>query len=134
VPWAKAEAEPILQQEFRRLPGEQDPTGTLRWAIGNALETMADRSSFDSLADLARDRRFGTAREMIVLALAKTNDPRAVGILVQLLDEPDVVVAALAALGKLKATNAQDAIVKLTGHADPEVAKEARMALSKLNR
>jgi HEAT repeat protein len=134
VPWAKAEAEPILQQEFRRLPGEQDPTGTLRWAIGNALETMADRSSFDSLADLARDRQFGTAREMIVLALAKTNDPRAVDILLELLDDPDVVVAALGALGKLKATNARDAIAKLTDHVNPEVAKEAEKALSMINK
>jgi hypothetical protein len=134
VPWAKAEAEPILQQGFRQLPGEQNLTGTLRWAIGNAPETMTDRSSFDSLADLARDRQFGTAREVIVLALAKTNDPRAVDVLLELLDDPDVVVAALAALGKLKATNARDAIAKLTGHVLSEVAKEAQAALSRITK
>jgi hypothetical protein len=134
VPWAKAEAEPILYQEFQRVPSEQDPNGILRWTIGNALETMADRSSFDNLVRLARDRQFGTAREMVVLALAKTREPRAVDVLVGLLHDPDVVIPALTALGKLKAQRARQVIVQLTNHDKPEVSKEARAALAKLDK
>jgi hypothetical protein len=134
VPWAKADAEPILREEFRRLPTQQDPTGVLRWTIGNALEAMADRSSFDGLVDLAQDRRFGFAREMVVRALAKTKDPRAIDVLIGLLQDPDVVIAALAALGKLRAEPARSAVTELMGHHDPDVRKEAKKALGKIDR
>jgi hypothetical protein len=36
--------------EFRRVDSSVDPTGTgLRWTIGNALEVLADDSSFDDI-------------------------------------------------------------------------------------
>lgn len=71
VPWARPAATRPMIDEFRRVDSSVDPTGTgLRWTVGNALEVLADDSSFDELAELARDRRYGKARQMIVLAWA----------------------------------------------------------------
>jgi hypothetical protein len=60
------------------------------WTIGGALEVLADDSSFDELAELARDRRYGMARQMIVLGLGRSKRPEAVEVLVGLVDDPEV--------------------------------------------
>jgi HEAT repeat protein len=85
-----------LVEEFRRA----DEHG-LKWAIGNALATLADDSIADELVDLAKDRRHGRAREMLMDALARTKDERALGALVELVDDDDVSGHAISALRRL---------------------------------
>lgn len=70
------------------------------WAIGNALSVVADDSHFDELAELARDRRYGTARQMIVHGLGRSRHPAAVGLLIELLADDDIAAHAAIALGK----------------------------------
>ena len=75
VKWAWSAAAPLLVDECRRA---DDPSGTgLRWAIGNTLAEVADDSVFADLVELAEDRRWGKAREMVVVALGNMRDPRA---------------------------------------------------------
>jgi hypothetical protein len=69
-PGAKPDAARPLIRLFIDL--DDDPQSALRWAIGNALDVVADDQVSDDLIDLAADRRYGTARQMIVLALGKT--------------------------------------------------------------
>jgi hypothetical protein len=66
VPWAKPDAARPLIRLFIDL--DDDPQPAPRWAIGNALEVVADDQVSDDLIDLAADRRYGTTRRMIVLA------------------------------------------------------------------
>ena len=73
----------------------------LKWAIGNALATLADDSIADDLIELARDTRHGRAREMLMDALARTKDRRALGTLVELVDDEDVGGHAISALRSL---------------------------------
>jgi HEAT repeat protein len=87
--------EPLVA-EFRRA----DDHG-LKWAIGNALATLADDSIADELVALARDRRHGSSREMLMDALARTKDERALGALVELVDDDDVAGHAISALRRL---------------------------------
>ena len=87
--------EPLVA-EFRRA----DDHG-LKWAIGNALATLADDSIADELVDLARDRRHGRSREMLMDALARTKDERALDALVDLVDDDDVAGHAISALRRL---------------------------------
>jgi HEAT repeat protein len=87
--------EPLVA-EFRRA----DDHG-LKWAIGNALATLADDSIADELVELGRDRRHGGSREMLMDALARTKDERALDALVDLVDDDAVAGHAISALRRL---------------------------------
>jgi hypothetical protein len=88
-----------LVDEFRAA-GDEEETG-LQWAIGNALATLADDSIADDLIGLARDRQHGRGRQMLMDALARTKDERALDLLVELVDDDDVAGHAISALRRL---------------------------------
>jgi HEAT repeats len=87
-----------LVEEFRRA---EDEEWALKWAIGNALATLADASIVDDLIELAGDRRHGRSREMLMDALARTKDERALDLLVELVDDDDLAGHAISALRSL---------------------------------
>jgi HEAT repeats len=130
VPAARPAAAPALIEQFRAV---DDPTGLgPRWVIGNALEVVADDSVFDQVAALVRDRGYGRARQMVVLGLGRARDPRAVPLLVELLDDPDVTAHAAMALGRLRAEAARPALERLLSDPRPLVRREAKKALARL--
>jgi hypothetical protein len=94
-PSARGEGAKALLSEFRRVP---DDELSLKWAIGNALSTLADASLADGLIDLLKDPSQGKGRQMLCEALRRTNDPRAPDVLINLISDPDVGGHAIAAL------------------------------------
>jgi HEAT repeat protein len=133
VPWAKPAATRPLIEQFRLVDAVTDPTGMgLRWTIGNALDVLFSDASFDALAELAADRRYVSARQMIVLGLGKSKRPEVVGVLLGLVDDPDVDGHAVKALGKLKAPVARTALQAKLDDKRAWVRGEARKALAKL--
>jgi len=130
VPWAKPEAADPLIVEFLTAP---DSSSGLKWAIGNALEVVADESVVNQLCDIVRDRRHDTARQMIVLRLGKSKDPRVVDVLIELLDDDQVSGHALTALARLKAQKARPHIERFLQDPRSWVRKEAAKALAKLD-
>jgi HEAT repeat protein len=84
----------VLVGEFMR----RSDDSTTRWAIGNALATLADGSVADDLILLLRDRSFGTAREMLCEALKRTGDARAPAVLIEVIDDDDVAGHAVSVL------------------------------------
>jgi hypothetical protein len=136
VPWAKPVATPVLIDQFRTQPKAEDPAGTgLQWAIGNALEVLADKHVLEDLIEISGDRRYGVARQMVVLGLARPKDPRAIPILISLLDDEDVAGHAAMALGRLRAQEARGALEELFEHGSkPWFRREAKKALAKLNK
>lgn len=133
VKWAKGTPAPrMLVAEFERA---RDPDNVgLRWAIGNALEVLASDDLAEDLMRLACERRYGRAREMVVLALGKLKDPRVTDVLVNLLGDEEVVGHAVSALGKLRAGKARSHIEPLLEHPKAWVRKEARKALASIGR
>jgi hypothetical protein len=129
VPWAKPAAARPLIAEYQRVPGG---TG-LKWAIGNALEAVADDSVFDDIASLLRNRDHGKDREMLAVALGRMKDPRASTLAVELLDDEMVVGHALIAVGKLKVLAARAKVDALLEHPQNWVRKEAKKALKKIS-
>ena len=130
VPAARGSAAPALIEEFRRA---EDPSEFgIRWVIANALSVVADGEVFNDLVELALDRSYGRAREMLMLALARTRDPRAVAVLVDMLDDEVVAGHAVMALGQLKEREARAAIEPFLDDERPWVRKEAKKALAKL--
>ena len=132
VPWAKPDAVPVLLREFRTI---SDPTGEgLRWVVGNSLEALADDSVFDDMVELIKDKSYGRAREMLVLGLAKMKNPRAIKVLIGLLEDEEVVGHAVIALGKLRASEARSRIESLLNHPKAWIRKEAKKALAKIDK
>lgn len=133
VPWARPAATKPMIEEFRRADASVDPTGTgLRWTIGNALEVLADDSSFDELAELARDSRYGKARQMVVLGLGRSKRPEAAEVLIGLIEDPEVDGHAVKALGKLRAPAARVALESKCDDKRAWVRREAKKALARL--
>jgi HEAT repeat protein len=130
VPWAR-DAAPLLLAEFERA---EDATGAgLRWAIGNALEVVANDDIADEMIKLATDRRYGKAREMVVVGLGKLKNPRVADVLNLLTDE-DVVGHAVMALGRLRARRARSRIEPLLNHPKPWIREEAKKALTNIDK
>lgn len=133
VPWAKPAATQPLIDEFRAVDAKVDPTGTgLRWTIGNGLEVLFDDADFDAFVELAVDERYGKARQMVVLGLAKSKKPQAVDVLLGLVEDLDVDGQAVKALAKLRAPAARPAFESKLGDSRAWVRSEARKGLKKL--
>jgi hypothetical protein len=130
VPWAKPEVVQPLVDEFRRCNDEN-----VRWAVSSGLVTLADDSLFEVIADLARDRSFGRGRLLVVLALGKMKKtPQAVDVLLSQLEDRDVAIAAIEALGNLKAKGARSAIDKFSKDSDADFRREAKKAIAKIDK
>jgi len=122
-------------QEFEAIDPSAPPVEQgLRWAIANTLSVVARDSVFEQVAGLACDHRHGKAREMLAEALANMKDPRAVDVLIGLLDDDEIAGHAVVALGKLKAQAAKPAIERFLDHPKPWVRKEAEHALAKIQK
>lgn len=133
VPWARPAALAPLIEEFRALPTPAEPREELfRWAVGNGIEVLWDDGYFDDLVDLARDQRFGKAREMVVLGMGRSKRPEAGDVLIALLDDPVVSGHAVKALGKLRVSRARPGLERMTSDQRAWVRREAQKALSKL--
>jgi HEAT repeat protein len=122
------EAVSVLTDEFRKSDDHY-----LRWAIANALAEMADEGDFDEIANLARDTGYGKSREMLALALGRMKkEPRAIDVLLELLDDEVMAGHAIIGLRKLKAKRAKARIEPFREHERGWVRKEARKAVAAL--
>lgn len=131
VPWA-TDVAPLLVSEFKQV---EDLTGMgLRWAIGNALDVLASDDIADDLIELATNRQYGKAREMVTVALGKLKHPRVTDVLLDLLADDEVVGQAVMALGKQRAKTARSSIEPLLEHPKPWVRKEAKKALASIDK
>jgi HEAT repeat protein len=132
VPFAKAAA-PLLIEEYRRTDSGQ---AALKWAVGNALDAVADDAVLEDMIELARDRSAGKAREMVVAGLGNMSDRRVLDVLVELLGDEEVCGNALMALAKLgaSASGARTRIEPFLKHPKEWVRKEARRAIEKIDK
>ena len=120
----------LLASEF-----ERSDDYSLKWAIGNALAELADEEDFDAVARLARDTRHGKSREMLALALGRMKkEPRAVDVLIELLDDDIMAGHAIIGLRKLKAKKARDRIEPFCSHETSWVRNEAKRAVAALEK
>lgn len=132
VPEAKPIAAHALIEAF-----QHEPDGTdigVKWALANALAVVADDSVLDDLIALVQDKRHGASRTVLTLALGNMQDPRAVDVLLELLQDDEVVEHALTVLGTRRVQQARQPIQRLLDHPQPGVRKAAKQALAKIDR
>ena len=110
VRWAKPAAAIPLIIEFRNFRFTGRRSDAAKWGIANALSFVADESVFEEITELLRDGRHGIAREMLVYGLKNMKkEPRAIEVLIEMLDDPIVGRHALAVLRKSKDPRAKSA-------------------------
>jgi HEAT repeat protein len=128
---ARPVAGPLMVPQFRMVA--LDP---VRWAAGNAIAVVADNTVFTDVANLVREPSYGTARQMPVDALprigGRTNRAAVTEILVDLLSDNDVVLEAIAAVRRIRATDARPALMHLLDHERGTVRRRAQDALDRL--
>jgi hypothetical protein len=112
----------------------RDPSSSLAWTIGNAL-SIVDVKGFERLIiELCRNRKYGMARQMLVLGLGRFRSSEAEEAAVELLNDEDVKVHAIGALEKMKSKRALFELEKLMADNRAVIRKEARKAITKIMR
>jgi HEAT repeat protein len=108
----------------------------VRWAAGNAIGIVADSTVFADVAALVREQSYGIARQMPVDALprigGRANRSTVIEILVDLLCDDDVVLHAISAVRRIRATDARPALEHLLGHERDTIRRRAQEALGRL--
>jgi hypothetical protein len=133
VEYAGEHAYKALVREFRKLPDSKDAAQHgLKWALGNAISVTAGAENFDEVVELVEDQRHGSSRGPMVLRLPRLSPSRSVGILLDLLNDDEVAGQAIAALGKVRATEARQHIERFLTHPKGWVRNEAIKALRRL--
>ena len=129
VPWAKSIASQTLIEEYENTANEEH---SLRWAIGNAIDVLAEPSLLEDLIRITTDAGNGKSREMFVLAFGKIRDPRSVKTLIQLLEDEQVAGHAIVALRKLGAPEALDHFARFANHPQTWIRNEAKKGIAKI--
>jgi hypothetical protein len=132
VPYARPQAARPLIDEFRRAEG--DVQAGLRWVIGNALEVVGNDAVVEDMIELAEDRRYGKAREMLVAGLGNMTDPCVVPVLFDLLKDAEVSGHAIMALGKLTPLAARSHVEPFLKHPNAWVRKEAAKTIERIDK
>lgn len=123
------EATETLIQEFYK--AESTP---LKWAIGNTLSIILDKSSLPAMLKIAQEKEHGIARQMVVVALGKMKEREAIPVLLELLKDEDVVGHAIMALAYFKDLEMVQYIEPFTEYKVRWIRSEAKKAIKKINK
>lgn len=124
---ARGLATQALVSELRK---SDSSNSLMAWTIANSLAEIADETVYDELKDLVRDRSLGKAREMLVIAIARTKHPAAIADLSDLCEDETLTGPLVRGLGQLRATELKPFVEKQLQHPQPWVRREAKKALS----
>lgn len=123
-----AAARPLIA-ELKRLGGTKPLLG---WAIANSLAQVVELSDFEELRSLVGNASFGKAREMLVLAMARTKHPNAAAELAKLAGDEALTGHVVMAAGELGASQLRPFVEQQLDSRTPWVRKEAQKALRRL--
>jgi hypothetical protein len=129
VPWAK-EADKALIKEFEEAPITEE--SGLKWAIGNALSVIVNEGMAADIIRLSLEPKHGSARQMIVLALANIKQQRAVEVLRKCLQDEQVSGHAVMALGRISGPEVIEQIEPFLRHPKPWIREEAARAIAEI--
>jgi hypothetical protein len=130
-PWARPAAFPALRAAFERWALADQMAG---WHLGDAMASAAVPENSPDLLRIAADRRYGTARQMVVYQLWRFRRSAHVeGVLGQLLDDPDVAMHAMTALRRVVGPEAVLPRLRQlqAAHGDDPIGRAARREIRK---
>jgi hypothetical protein len=126
-----------IGKQMRTLTDEEKakaPAQSLAWAIGNALSIVDVKGFEEQLIELCENQSYGMARQMIVWSLNRVCHPDAEEAAVDLLDDEDVRLHAIIALGKMKSRRALPKLQMLLVDKAAGISRESRKAIAKITR
>jgi HEAT repeat protein len=131
VKWAQGVAVLPLLRELKHCAADSP----LTWSLASALEVTTDENSpFHEIEALAQDERYGIARQMLTMALAKSRRPQTTEVLLRLLQDPTVAGHAIMALGRLAPQEARAAILPFVSNEKAWIRKQAKQAIARIDR
>ena len=131
---ARGVASSVLIAEYHRTPKDKM---NLRWVIGNTVFMTFTEDDIDSILPIVQDKTNGESRDRFIEALGKSKSIKAKAkvedVLIELLDDDEVLPAAVMALGRMKSKKAKEKISTFTNHPTPWIKKEVQKALKKIS-
>ncbi len=120
---------PVLIEEFKKDTNDLD-----KWAIGNALCFIQDESVLDDMIELVKDKKYGTARQMIAEGLGAYKTDEVKETLISLLDDEDVNGHALHALGVLKDESTRKYVERFLDYDVTWIRNKAKTIIKRLDK
>ena len=123
-----------LIKEFKNYKASTKKEEYTKWAIANAILVVADNSFFEEIANLIRNKEYGSGMVggMLVKAIAKMKNSQKKDFLLELLMDDDLKGYAILVLGKLKYKEALPHIKKHLNCEEDWIRKEAEKAVKKI--
>lgn len=126
------QAKEVALQPLIRAFREWSGAAMARDAIGFAIGRVGDDAAFDQIADLVSNTQYGGSRTGLLDAIARMQIPRAVQLLIDLLQDPDLAPKAITVLGKRRVVRALPLITPFLQDPRDWVRGDARRAVARL--
>lgn len=110
-----------------------EPNELVESRLGQAIACAASPRLYPQLVEVARDKRLVNGRRAIVWTLYKYKHETTFALLVELINDPVVVVAAVHSLGRLRDPRARPHLEAKLKDANPDARKEAAKWLKRMD-
>lgn len=103
-----------------------------RWFISDCIYQISSKNFVREYLDIVSNKMFGRNRQMIVLLLGRLKEESAIPTLIDLLEDEEVRLHAICALGEFKREEFRCHFERFQGSAHPGWRKYAKAAINKL--
>ena len=120
---------PMLLEDYY----DDKTTDLTRWFISDTIYTIRSKKYINEYIKMISNPRFGRNRQLIVLLLGRFKEESAIPVLIQLLEDEDVRLHAISALGDFKREEYRPCFERFKDSKHPGWRKYARAAIKKLD-
>ena len=128
---AKGKANKVLLELVKNTSRDNS---MLLWTIGNTMEVIIMEEDISDIVEIVSNPDHGLARQMFISALGKIESIYAEEVLISLLDDKQVLLHVIDALGKMKSKKALPIIEGYANNAKGIIKKEAIKAAKRINK
>ena len=104
-----------------------------RWIISDCLYQIGSKKFVKEYLDIVTNRKFGRNRQMVVLLLGKLKEERAIPTLIDLLEDEEVRLHTINALGDFKMEELRSCFERFENSTHSGLRKYAKAAINKLD-
>ena len=115
-----------LFKEYNKIPKEKDD---LRWVIANTFYTIITDEDVDTVIEIIEDKTNGKSRHRFAADLGAIKLQKAEDFLIHILDDNEMCLYALEALGRMKSQKAFDKVHLLANNPNKLISEAAQKAL-----
>lgn len=120
---------PMLLEDFY----SKETVELTRWFISDCIYQIRSKNFIKDYLDIVSNKKFGRNRQMIILLLGKLKEECAISTLVSLLEDEEVRLHAICALGEFKREEFRCYFERFKDSTNPGWRKYARIAINKLD-